>query len=374
MNNADIKLFLLNEVSYEGNMGFHEMFQFYGKATDKEIDTLEYLISKKLFKKAWELVQRVTGVKLKGKEFALESFLPGGLGDNLSLNDIARLHRVTLERVKHCLKIGIKVELEHTSNKRLAAEIAKDHLVEDIDYYINLQKIEEKLPTNKIDYTQFPNPTKNKDFLDKGLLDGEVEDDKIKNKLVSIPAIKLKPSQEDIYLGKTIGSAIDKAYTGDAGIVISKEYYILDGHHRFAAAMLDNPNAKIKGLIVDLSIGDLIPVLRSVGDALNNPRGQTPPKGHDISVYKATIQDIKESVHTGKGIPVKFYDKEKAIKWLNSINEDTLIQRLAILQKKLPPPNAPERKEMPKINKNQINLLRKLLNSGKIDVVAPYKK
>jgi hypothetical protein len=60
---------ILCEVAYDGNLGFHEMYLFYGNASDNEIDKLESFIKRKKFKEAWRLVQKVTGVKLKGKEF-----------------------------------------------------------------------------------------------------------------------------------------------------------------------------------------------------------------------------------------------------------------------------------------------------------------
>ena len=37
---------------------------------------------------------------------------------------------------------GIKVEYEHTNDKEIAKEIAKDHLAEDPDYYIKLATID----------------------------------------------------------------------------------------------------------------------------------------------------------------------------------------------------------------------------------------
>lgn len=43
------------------------------------------------------------------------------------------------------LKKGIAVEKEHTDNKEVAKIIAKDHLDEFPDYYIELEKMEEKL-------------------------------------------------------------------------------------------------------------------------------------------------------------------------------------------------------------------------------------
>lgn len=41
------------------------------------------------------------------------------------------------------LKMGIKVEQEHTSNVELAERIAKHHLAEDPEYYSKLKKVEE---------------------------------------------------------------------------------------------------------------------------------------------------------------------------------------------------------------------------------------
>ena len=45
---------------------------------------------------------------------------------------------------KKDLEKGIKVEMEHTSDRALAKEIAKDHLLEDPDYYEKLEKMEAK--------------------------------------------------------------------------------------------------------------------------------------------------------------------------------------------------------------------------------------
>lgn len=43
------------------------------------------------------------------------------------------------------LKYGIKVEMEHTKSKRVAKAIAKDHLLESPQYYVELKKMEKKL-------------------------------------------------------------------------------------------------------------------------------------------------------------------------------------------------------------------------------------
>ena len=43
------------------------------------------------------------------------------------------------------LKLGIKTEMEHTRNKGIAKEIAKDHLTEFPKYYTALIKMERSL-------------------------------------------------------------------------------------------------------------------------------------------------------------------------------------------------------------------------------------
>ena len=46
------------------------------------------------------------------------------------------------EYIKKKIKEGAKVEMEHTTDKRMAVEIAKDHVWEDLHYYEKLSKIE----------------------------------------------------------------------------------------------------------------------------------------------------------------------------------------------------------------------------------------
>ena len=69
--------------------------------------------------------------------------LKGGKADNLSLIDIAKKHKVSIEVLKKQLKKGINIEKEHTKNEKIAIEIAIDHLYEDPKYYDKLDKIEE---------------------------------------------------------------------------------------------------------------------------------------------------------------------------------------------------------------------------------------
>jgi hypothetical protein len=72
----------------------------------------------------------------------------GGLSDGYTVEDIAKSHGVDYNHIVDQLMIGQEVEMEHTSDEKLAKKIAMDHLVENPDYYTKLKKIEESIKTN----------------------------------------------------------------------------------------------------------------------------------------------------------------------------------------------------------------------------------
>ena len=55
---------IIQEAVYSGNIGMMEMFKFYQVANGAQKNEMKIYIEKKLFKKAWELIEKVTGVKL----------------------------------------------------------------------------------------------------------------------------------------------------------------------------------------------------------------------------------------------------------------------------------------------------------------------
>lgn len=79
--------------------------------------------------------------------------IKGGLSDTKTLMDIAKEtakkeNNKNIDEIYNQLKLqlkkGIKVEFEHTSDKKVAKEIATDHLSENPKYYDMLGKIEKK--------------------------------------------------------------------------------------------------------------------------------------------------------------------------------------------------------------------------------------
>lgn len=53
---------------------------------------------------------------------------------------IAGKYGVSVAEINKRLNKGIKVEHEHTKNKKVAMKIAIDHLLEDLNYYSKLKK------------------------------------------------------------------------------------------------------------------------------------------------------------------------------------------------------------------------------------------
>jgi len=66
--------------------------------------------------------------------------MKGGKADKLTLPQIAKKHKVSIEDLTSQLKLGVKTEMEHTNNKSKAKEIAMDHLAENPKYYTKLKK------------------------------------------------------------------------------------------------------------------------------------------------------------------------------------------------------------------------------------------
>lgn len=55
----------LHEVAYKGNIGIMELIKFYQKATPEMVVAIKKLIADNQNDKAWEMIEKVTGVKLQ---------------------------------------------------------------------------------------------------------------------------------------------------------------------------------------------------------------------------------------------------------------------------------------------------------------------
>lgn len=57
---------IIQEIAHSRNVGFAEVFEFFRKATDEEKKRFDELTNQNKIREAWELVQQVVGVKLRG--------------------------------------------------------------------------------------------------------------------------------------------------------------------------------------------------------------------------------------------------------------------------------------------------------------------
>jgi hypothetical protein len=69
--------------------------------------------------------------------------LTGGLSEGMSDKQIADKYKISVEELQRKIKKGMIVEKEHTDNFKAQRKIARDHLVEDINYYEKLKMIED---------------------------------------------------------------------------------------------------------------------------------------------------------------------------------------------------------------------------------------
>lgn len=158
-----------------------------------------------------DLSKFMTGIKE-------EENLEGGLSDNKSLLDIAIKHSLkdkvltTGHKINSMLGIlkselikGIKVELEHTDDEKVAKEIAMDHLYEDPHYYSKLKKMETK--------EQLIRKSIKKGLTDKLLNTKKI--DKPLGKLHSMGKVETKENDDDTQGEKTeaTGSGSSGAYS-----------------------------------------------------------------------------------------------------------------------------------------------------------------
>lgn len=95
----------------------------------------------------------------------------------LTVDQLAKKHYVPKEQIIAQLKKGIKVELEHTTDKRVAKEIALDHLKEFPDYYDRLAKAE----TNESASGYIPSKKQANDPRFKTALTKDVRPDTLQN-------------------------------------------------------------------------------------------------------------------------------------------------------------------------------------------------
>lgn len=136
-SHVDIVNTILEEAS-------HLMRSIRGRITKTDLNTVdpvEYrndpdeVYAQKLINYIQSIDESVNKNKIDGYNIIFEDQIKGGKADKKKPSDVD----------PEQLKMGIKIEHEHTNDKKLAEEIAMDHLTEFPNYYTELKKMETKM-------------------------------------------------------------------------------------------------------------------------------------------------------------------------------------------------------------------------------------
>jgi hypothetical protein len=238
------------------------------------------------------------------------------------------------------------------------------------------------------------------DAIGGGLDDGNKEDDVIDGGPDAIPVSQLKPAQKEVIVSKAVAFALGYAFNdfkevkakngapdlANMEAIVSKDDFIMDGHHRWAAATLLSPSAKVAVTKLDLPGQQLISALNAMTkgklgiDVGNKGKGDvanfTGDKVQNAIKYAlkdGTEQGLKQWPHLspeevkialGK-VPGANGDSEKGMAIMADNAGKLVKQKMQ---------GAPERKDMPVIDAEKVKDVVGHLNKGTADVLPPYSQ
>lgn len=254
---------------------------------------------------------------------------------------------------------------------------------EDRKRYARSRKAEEfKRQVDRADKLDQVDPSVAKLITQSGLQDGDRGDDVVRISRGSWPAASLKPSQTSMVLDKALGMALFMLKTGkvggDLGALVSSDGHILDGHHRWAATILaSGSKGKVGGYGANLPGRELLKVLNIASKGLFNVRNGKPGKGALASFTPANVKaKLEEFVESGIGGEHSWTaDQVKQVLIDNFGSVEAGIEQMADNAKLLTlraPSWAPDRKQMPVIEPEQVPAAANALNQGEIDWAPPY--
>lgn len=216
-----------------------------------------------------------------------------------------------------------------------------------------------------------------------GQKDQNTKDDVITSSTPTIAVKDLKPAQTEIIKEKAFGMAIGMLKKGqwdglDLQSIVSNDNYIMDGHHRWAAVFLIDPNASLKVTQIDLPGTSLVTALNYVTAAKGTPGNKGKGNIQDFTGDKLAPVIDKAMTEGIKGeFPVSPEEVTEAMGKVPGANGDAAKGKEIMMKNadELPKqimPGAPTRVDMPVILPNQVKLVASLLSKGSFDIKAPY--
>ena len=208
----------------------------------------------------------------------------------------------------------------------------------------------------------------------------------------------LSPSQSSMNIGKAMTFVlhmIDPTSKmepgGDLGAFISKDKYIMDGHHRWIATAMVDPSKSVGGYDVDFPGEQLVAVLNAMTKGQFKVMKGKPATGGFEQFKEKPIRDMLTTMAKGgisqDTVPDTFKGwqgrtPEQVMKllqdWTGKQGEDAVESAVTKMVNNLgginmsTPSWAPERPDMPVIDEPDIEAAVKALDKGHVDVNEPY--
>lgn len=203
--------------------------------------------------------------------------------------------------------------------------------------------------------------------------------DKIPVKKKNIKGSQLKPTQNTMVADWVIVIALKMLESGDIGgdlgAIISKDGYIMDGHHRWAATVLASGNSgNVEGWVADLQGRELLKVLNVLTKGRFNIRNGQPGTGNikDLNPKNVKERLVMGAVSGFSGAGVKAPVDAKFVTDVLtkafgdvSIGIEAMSANAKYLYTKTPS-WSPDRSDMPVIHTDKLPEAIKALVSGEV--------
>ena len=233
-------------------------------------------------------------------------------------------------------------------------------------------------------------PEKAKKVATSGRKDGDENDDDIKADYKPdgvAPVGKLKPSQSSMNIEKALAFVLNMLNPdhelqagGDLEALISKDRFIMDGHHRWIATAMIDPTLKVGGYLVQFPAKQLVAVLNTMTKGLfGQMQGNEATGGFEQfkpgPMKKQLMQYLNAGVWQMKPEDVtqvlqKFTGSQESGEGLVDLAVAKMVSNLKGISLAVPS-WAAEREDMPVIDKPNVPKAAKALNTGEVDWNQP---
>ena len=224
-----------------------------------------------------------------------------------------------------------------------------------------------------------------------GTKDQASDDDVIPVVRASFTAAELKPSQSSMDIDKAVNFAIQMSHPsgklkagGNLDAFISKDNFIMDGHHRWIGTAMANPAAKLNGFRVGFPGEQLVAVLNNMTKGkFGEMVGKPATGGFEQFNEQGILKVLQGAAQNGSWDNLTAADVLQALQTVSGVQGD-VAQVVPAAAKKMAsnlsgltlsePSWAPARPDMPIIDKGNVPDAVKALKQGEVDVNPPYAK